>query len=64
MSEPGFIKLEAHHLKQITFGLRTPEKSRELVSEIAFAKNPNVVLGDVTRSRSKDFGLKFPGHDS
>lgn len=63
MNQPGFLKLQSHHLKQISFGLRTPEKTRALISEIARAKNPNVVLGDLTRSIRKDFGLNFPGHD-
>lgn len=63
MSEEGFIKLEPHHLTQITFGLQTPERTRKLIAEIALTKNPNTIIGSVTKSSKLDFGLNFPGHD-
>ncbi|MFN4225088.1 MAG: DUF2971 domain-containing protein [Hyphomonas sp.] len=63
MSQEGLIKLEPHHLTQITYGLRTPERTRKLIAEIALTKNPKTVIGSVTRSAKLDFGLNFPAQN-
>lgn len=57
---PGKLGFEPGFLKQVTFGLATPEEHRKLVAQVARRANKNVVLSEVKRSADSDFGIKFP----
>jgi len=63
MSKPGLVQLQPQHLTEITFGLRTPKESQVQIGTLARATNPNIVVGQVTKSKYLDFGLNFPNHD-
>lgn len=59
MSQPGFVQIEHAFLTQVAFGLRTPERQRNLISRMAKRNNPSVAIVETTRSTTSDFGLQF-----
>jgi len=56
---PGRMTFEPGFLKQIVFGLSTPEQHRKLVTQVARRANKEVVLAEVRRSAENDFGMRF-----
>lgn len=57
---PGKMTFEPGFLKQVVFGLRTPEQHRKLVTQVARRANKGVILSEVRRSSDSDFGMTFP----
>ncbi len=57
---PGKMNFEPGFLKQIVFGLRTPEQHQRLVTQVAKRANKKIMLAKVQRSRESDFGITFP----
>jgi hypothetical protein len=57
---PGKMTFEPGFLKQVVFGLGTPEQHRRLVTQVAKRANKDIVLSEVRRSRDSDFGMTFP----
>ena len=59
-SQPGILSFEPGFLKQVTFGFAMTQQHRGLVERVARRANLNVVISEVQRSGTKDFGLIFP----
>jgi hypothetical protein len=57
---PGKMNFEPGFLKQVVFGLGTPEQHRRLVGQVAKRANKGVVLAEVRRNSDSDFGMIFP----
>ena len=57
---PGKMAFEPGFLKQVVFGLGTPEQHRRLVTQVAKRANRDIVLSEVRRSSDSDFGMAFP----
>ncbi|NHK27698.1 DUF2971 domain-containing protein [Parvularcula flava] len=58
MSDAGFIELEPSFLKQVTFGLRTPSRHKQLLRKTV---GSDVEYVRTLRDPESDFGLKFEG---
>ena len=54
---PGKMIFEPGFLKQVVFGLATPEQHRKLVTQVARRANKELVLAEVRRSSESDFGM-------
>ncbi|MCH2074202.1 MAG: DUF2971 domain-containing protein [Puniceicoccaceae bacterium] len=59
MNRPGFFRLDPGFLTQVTFGLRTPKRQKELIAQMAKRSNPSVKLAVTRRSKEADFGILF-----
>lgn len=57
---PGRLPFDPGFLKQVIFGLGTPQQHRRLVTRAAKRANKNIVISEVQRSRDSDFGMEFP----
>ncbi len=57
---PGRMTFEPGFLKQVVFGLGTPEQPRRLITQVAKRANKDVVLSEARRSAYNDFGMTFP----
>jgi hypothetical protein len=56
---PGKMTFEPGFLKQVVFGLGTPEQHRRLVTRVARRANKDIVLLEVRRGNDSDFGITF-----
>lgn len=56
---PGRMTFKPDFLRQVVFGLRTPEQHRRLVTKVAKRANKDIALFEVRRSRDSDFGVTF-----
>jgi len=55
---PGVEPLERNHLKQVCFGLETPEADVALITNIIRQSNYDLTLCRMVRCRETDFGIK------
>jgi hypothetical protein len=53
------MTFEPHFLKQVIFGLKTPEADKLRVAEIAMRNNSHVRFSQARISRDKDFRMEF-----
>lgn len=59
VSKKGYIAYEKKFLKQVIFGLRTPNRQKALIRSLLRKENPDVVFAQTVRDPESDFGLSF-----
>ena len=63
MSEPCFIRLEPHFLKQVTFGLRTPKPQKSLIRRVASKNSADTLFVQASQNPQDGFKLSFEDLD-